>query len=108
MNKFGETVRFLRSVKPHHATTFARTVVPEVVRPARIIWNQAIGALFLILAVPAVMKVLQILRGPKPDEQGTFALMLSVVFATIMIGFGLGSLLRARRIASSALKSRTS
>lgn len=100
MNKLGETVRFIRSVKPHHAKTFARTVVPEVVRPARVIWNQGIGALFLVLAVPAVMKALQILRGPKPDEQGTFALILSVVFASIMIIFGVASLLKARRIAS--------
>ena len=101
-------MRLLRSVKPHHATTFARTVVPEVVRPARIIWNQAVGALFLILALPALMKILQILRGPKPDEQTTFALILSIVFSTIMIGFGVASFLRARRIASVALKSRTS
>ena len=100
MNKLGDTIRFIRSVRPHHAQTFARTVVPEVVRPARIIWNQAIGALFLILAVPAVMKVFQILRGPKPDEQTTFALILSIVFATIMITFGLLSLLKARRIAT--------
>ena len=108
MNKLGETVRFLRSVKPHHATTFAKTVVPEVVRPARIIWNQAIGALFLILALPALMKILQILRGPKPDEQTSFALIISIVFATIMIGFGLASFVRARRSSSSTLKSRTS
>ena len=100
MNKLGQTIRFLRSVKPHHAQTFARTVVPEVVRPARVIWNQAIGGLFLILAIPAVMKALQILRGPKPDEQSTFALILSLVFSTIMIGFGISSLLRARRISS--------
>ncbi len=100
MNKLGETFRLIRSIKPHHAQTFARTVVPEVVRPARVIWNQAVGALFLVMAVPAVMKILQILRGPRPDEQATFALILSVVFATIMIAFGIVSLLKARRIAS--------
>ncbi len=74
--------------------------MPEVVRPARVIWNQAIGALFLVLAIPAIMKIFQILRGPKPDEQTTFALILSIVFSTIMVAFGLISLLKARRIAS--------
>ena len=74
--------------------------MPEVVRPARVLWNQAIGALFLVLALPAVMKILQIMRGPKPDEQTTFALILSVIFASIMVTFGVVSLLKARRIAS--------
>ena len=100
MPKLGETIRFLRSVKPHHAQTFARTVVPEVMRPARVIWNQAIGAIFLILAIPAVTKILQILREPKPDQQQTFILLLSSVFAFVMIAFGLASLLKARRIGS--------
>ena len=100
MNKLGETVRFIRSVKPHHAKTFARTVVPEVIRPARVIWNQAIGGLFLVLALPAVLKALQILRDPKPDERSTFVLVLSLVFAIIMIAFGLSSFLKARRISS--------
>lgn len=100
MNKLGDTIRFLRSVKPHHAQTFARTVVPEVMRPARVIWNQAIGAIFLILAIPAVMKALQILREPQQNERTTFALILSIVFASIMIIFGVGSLLKARRISS--------
>jgi hypothetical protein len=34
-----------------NAKKFAQHVVPEVVRPARIIWNQAIGAVFLLLAI---------------------------------------------------------
>ncbi len=102
VNKLGETIRFIRSVKPHHAKTFANTVVPEVIRPARVIWNQSIGALFLILAVPAVMKALQILRQPQQDEQSTFALILSIIFATVMIAFGIASLRKARKIGSRA------
>ena len=38
----------------------------------------------MILAVPAVMKALQILRQPQQDEQSTFALILSIIFATVM------------------------
>jgi hypothetical protein len=34
-----------------NAKRFAQHVVPEVARPARIIWNQAIGAIFLVFAV---------------------------------------------------------
>ena len=90
----------VRSVKPHHAQTFARTVVPEVVRPARIIWNQLIGAIFIILAVPAVFKILQVLREPEHDEHSFFVIILSLVFAGVMITFGVSSLMKARRIGS--------
>lgn len=100
MNKLGETIRFIRSVKPQHAKTFANTVVPEVVRPARVIWNQAIGAIFLILALPAVNKAIQVLRQPQQDEQSTFALILSIIWSVVMIALGLLSLLKARRIAA--------
>ena len=48
--KIAEAVRFARSVKIAHAKKFATHVVPEVVRPARIIWNQAIGGIFLLFA----------------------------------------------------------
>lgn len=90
----------VRSVKPHHAQTFARTVVPAVVRPARVIWNQAVGALFLVLAVPAVFKAVQVLRDRQSDERGIFTFILSVLFAGVMIAFGVSSLMRARRIGS--------
>jgi hypothetical protein len=98
VNRLGETIRFIKSVKPQHARTFATTVVPEVVRPARVIWNQAIGAIFLILAIPAVNKILQILRQPVRDEQSSFALILSIIWSAVMIALGLMSLLKARRI----------
>lgn len=90
----------VRSVKPHHAQTFARTVVPEVMRPARVIWNQAIGAIFLVLAVPAVFKAIQVLREEQKDEHSVFVLILSAIFSGVMIAFGIASLMKARRIGS--------
>lgn len=96
--KLREAIKIVRSVKPHHAQTFAKTVVPEVVRPARVIWNQAIGALFLILAVPASFKAIQVVRDRQFDERGVFTLALSVIFAGVMIAFGVSSLVRARKI----------
>jgi uncharacterized membrane protein YcjF (UPF0283 family) len=96
--KLSDAIRFARSVRPHHAETFARTVVPQVVRPARVIWNQAIGAIFLVLALPAIIKALQVIRSGEWDQQSTFAVILSAIFASVMIFFGIGSLLKARRI----------
>lgn len=98
--KLKDAIRMAKSVRPHHAQTFARTVVPEVVRPARVIWNQAIGAIFLVLAMPAVFKAIQVLREGQTDERSFFVLLLSIVFSAVMIAFGVASFVKARRIGS--------
>jgi hypothetical protein len=96
-----EAIRLVRSVKPRHAKTFARTVVPEVMRPARVIWNQSIGAIFVVLAVPALLKAVQVYREMKPDDtRSLFVLILSVVFCVVMFSFAIASFRKARRIAS--------
>ncbi|MFL6447349.1 MAG: hypothetical protein ACJ746_06615 [Bryobacteraceae bacterium] len=101
MTRLFEAIKLVRSVKPHHAQTFARTVVPEVVRPARVIWNQAIGAIFVVLAVPALFKALQLYREMKPgDSRSLFGLILSVIFCVVMSSFAIASFRKARRIAS--------
>lgn len=101
MTRLFEAIKFVRSVKPHHAQTFAKTVVPEVVRPARVIWNQAVGAIFIVLAVPAFFKALQLYREMKPgDSRSLFGLVLSVVFFVVMFSFAIASFRKARRIAS--------
>ncbi len=101
MTRLFEAIRLVRSVKPHHAQTFARTVVPEVMRPARVIWNQAIGAIFVVLAVPALFKALQLYREMKPgDSRSLFGLVLSVIFCVVMFSFAITSFRKARRIAS--------
>lgn len=87
-------------VKVDHARRFAQHVVPEVVRPARIIWNQAIGAVFCILAVPALMKSFQAYRQIGVDPKSGFTMALSLVFASVMLFFGIGSFAKARRISS--------
>ena len=50
--KLGHAFRLVnRYANVDNAKKFAQHVVPEVARPARILWNQAIGAVFLLLAV---------------------------------------------------------
>lgn len=101
MTRFFEAIKLVRSVKPHHARTFARTVVPEVVRPARVIWNQAVGAIFLVLAIPALFKALQLFRElGTGDSRTLFGLILSVLFCIVMFSFAVSSFLKAKRIGS--------
>ena len=70
-------------------------------RPARVIWNQAIGAIFVVLAVPALLKAVQVYREMKPDDtRSLFVLILSVVFCVVMFSFAIASFRKAKRIAS--------
>jgi dipeptide/tripeptide permease len=98
--RLADAIRIARSVKPRHARTFARTVVPEVVRPARVIWNQGIGAIFLVIAVPALFKALQLYREMENDPRTTFGFGLSIIFAAVMIAFAISSFRKAKRIGS--------
>ncbi|MGH9610526.1 MAG: hypothetical protein ACRD34_12730 [Bryobacteraceae bacterium] len=96
--KLAEAVRLARSVKVSHAKGFVRHVVPEVVRPARVIWNRAIGALFVVLVVPALFKATQIYPDLATDSKAPFSFMVCLVFAALMAFFAFTSFRTARRI----------
>ena len=97
--RLADAVKAVKSVKVDHARKFAQHVVPEVVRPARIIWNQAIGAVFLILAIPAILKAFQLYRELANNPKNGFGIALSLIFVTVMVSFGIASFMKARRIA---------
>lgn len=98
--KLAEAIKIARTTNVSDAKRFAQHVVPEVVRPARVIWNQAIGALFFVLATPALFKAIQLYRTLDTDPNGSFRLAVALIFVAVMLFFGINSFLRARRIAS--------
>ncbi|HZQ55842.1 MAG TPA: hypothetical protein VFB14_26825 [Bryobacteraceae bacterium] len=103
--KLSEAIRLAKSVKVSHAQKFAQHVVPEVVRPARIIWNQAVGAIFLLFAVLFFGNSTRYLNGPGgPDTRNVVALFFSLFMGAVMAFFGIGSFLKARRIGRPPLK----
>lgn len=103
--KLSEAIRLAKSVKVSHAQKFAQHVVPEVVRPARIIWNQAVGAIFLLFAVLFLGNATRYLNGPGgPDTRNMVALFFSFFMGGVMAFFGIGSFLKARRIGRLPLK----
>ena len=99
-------MRLARQAAKHanadNARRFTHHVVPEVTRPARIIWNQAIGLLFFVLAVPAALKGIQLYRNLATDPKSSFGLVISAIFVVVMVSFGVSSFMKARRIASRA------
>lgn len=72
-------------------------VLPGVVRPISILWNQIVGFFFLVLAAVPIPSAYRSYR----DPEGFPRLVMSIVFIVIMGAFGISSFLRARKIARS-------
>ncbi|MEO7145753.1 MAG: hypothetical protein ABI165_19840 [Bryobacteraceae bacterium] len=81
---------------------FAHHVLPGVIRPMRVLWNEIIGFLFFCLSVPAIASAVK--TAHKFDGQGSSVLKLVItsIFAVLMLCFCVSSFLRARRIARSS------
>jgi hypothetical protein len=78
-------------------------VVPGVIRPLRVLWNEVIGFVFLALAVWAIPSSLRAYReyNANGDADSLFRVVLAALFAALMLWFGVGSFLRARKISKS-------
>ncbi len=89
--KLAEAIRIARTVKVSHAQQFAHHVVPAVIRPARVIWNQAIGGVFLLFALSFTGYAVTQRRNPAAIIGGIFLGM-------VMAFFSVTSFLKARQI----------
>ena len=76
------------------AKKFLGHVIPGVIKPIHILWNQVIGFFFIVLAL---LPIHSIVRDWGRDDS-TPRLALEIPFALIMAGFGVHSFLRARKI----------
>jgi len=86
---------------PRIIKQFFGHVVPHVIRPLRVLWNQIIGFLFLVLAIWSVPSLLRIARQFDGSAGSIVRLLLSGIFTLLMAGFGIYSFLRARKISKS-------
>ena len=89
--RLAEAIKIARTVKVSHAQQFAQHVVPAVIRPARIIWNQAIGGVFLLFALSFVGYAVTQHHNPAAVIGGVFLGM-------VMAFFSVTSFLKARQI----------
>ena len=85
---------------------FVKHVVPAVVKPARVLWNQFIGFLFLCFGVVFGFKTahLAIQYGNSEPINGMgefWRLAIAGGCTVVMLGFGASSFLRARKISRS-------
>ena len=80
---------------------FLGHVMPGIIRPLRVLWNEIIGFVFLVLALWAIPSVVRSVRQFEGDAGSFFRVVLSFSFAGLMAAFGVASFLRARRISRS-------
>ncbi|HTC33747.1 MAG TPA: hypothetical protein VK724_10265 [Bryobacteraceae bacterium] len=78
------------------AKKFLGHVIPGVARPIHILWNQVIGFFFIVLALLPINYIIKDWR-----SDATPRLALEIPFALVMLGFGVHSFLRARKISKS-------
>lgn len=98
MAKLADAIKTVKLLKVDHARKFAQHVVPEVVRPARIIWNQAIGAIFLLFALLFFGNSVRYYNGIGADPRNSVALGFSLFLGIVMAFFGIASFRKARHI----------
>lgn len=80
------------------AGKFVKTVVPGVIKPLRVLWNEMIGFVFLVFGVIAGASAIRSWRAFDGSGDAVLRVGLSGFFALIMTVLGVTSFLRARKI----------
>ncbi len=80
---------------------FLSHVIPGVIKPLHVMWNEVIGFIFLVLAAWVVPSIVRGIREFNSGDGSLFRIVLSVSWMLIMAYFGISSFLRARKISRS-------
>ncbi len=83
------------------AKRFLQHVLPGVIRPLHVLWNQLIAFTFFILAVMAVPAAYRAIRDFDGEPRSLFRIAVATAFSLIMIYFSVASFFKARKISRS-------
>jgi hypothetical protein len=75
---------------------FAKHVVPAAVKPVHSLWHEVLGFFFLVVAGGGIWKVAR-----NRSTMGPVQLAVIIPLIVILIGYGVSSFLKARRISRS-------
>jgi hypothetical protein len=89
-----------------HSRLFLHHVVPAVLKPARTLWNEVIGFLFICLAVVfgfgTVRSYMDFSKAAPDVAMGHLFRVILGTFGTLLVlWYGISSFVRARRISRS-------
>jgi len=81
---------------------FLQHVVPAVIRPIRVLWNEVIGFVFLAIAVLFSRSAWDSVHALDGEPASFLRMVLSVFFVGILAFFGVQSFWKARKIRRGA------
>lgn len=85
---------------------FLRHILPGVVRPIHVLWNEVIGFIFFCLALFVAASTWRRAQHFTGDPGGLLILAASGFFAVLLLWFAVSSFWKARKISRSAPPSR--
>jgi hypothetical protein len=77
---------------------FFQAVLPGILKPLHVLWNELIGFFFAIFAVVILGSLVKGIIDFKGDSSGLFRLILMGFAFIVMAGYGLQSYFKARKI----------
>lgn len=80
---------------------FLKHVVPGVIKPVMVLWNEVIGFVFVVLAIFIGFSTYRRAQHFNGDTGGLFILVASFMFAALLAFYGLLSFRKARKISRS-------
>jgi hypothetical protein len=80
------------------ARKFASSVLPEVIRPLRVLWNELIAFLFFVFFVVAAVATWRSVQSSGGSVEGMGRAVLSGIFGFIMLIYGIQSFVKSRRV----------
>ena len=80
---------------------FLGHVLPGIVRPLHVMWNEVIGFMFVVIGVIAAFSAWRYSQRIADNTDNVFRVLVAGFFAAVMLGFGLSSFWKARKIARS-------
>ena len=76
-------------------------MVPAILKPLRVLWNEMIGFIFIVFGVLVGFSTYRNYTAGGQAAGSPFVLLAGGGFAFMLLYFGLSSFLRARRISRS-------
>ncbi|MEZ5353264.1 MAG: hypothetical protein R2762_11560 [Bryobacteraceae bacterium] len=80
------------------ARKFASSVLPEIIRPLRVLWNELIAFLFLVFFAVAAVAAWRSYQSSGGSAEGLGRAAVSGIFGLIMLVYGVQSYVRSRRV----------
>jgi hypothetical protein len=81
--------------------TFVSTFMPAILKPLRVLWNEIIGFFFLVFGIIFGFSLWRRFQSFHGGPSELLGIAFAAIFVAMLLGYGLFSFLRARKISRS-------